>query len=55
MDSIIRLDGVGFSYGPERSVLEGVDFGLVPGEKVGLVGSNGSGKTTLLRLVVGLL
>lgn len=52
---LIRLDGVGFHYRPERPILAGLDFELAAGERVGLVGSNGSGKTTLLQLIVGLV
>lgn len=35
--------------------LDGVDFGVAPGEVVGLVGANGSGKTTVLRLAAGIV
>jgi len=52
---LIRLRNVSFSYDPERPVLDGVNFELKSGERIGLVGSNGSGKTTLLHLIVGLL
>ena len=37
-----------------RTLVEGVDFALYPGDKVGLVGRNGAGKTTLLRTLAGL-
>lgn len=38
-----------------RSVLQGLDLGIMPGTQVGLIGPNGSGKTTLLRAIGGLL
>ncbi|MEI6225920.1 MAG: ATP-binding cassette domain-containing protein, partial [Deltaproteobacteria bacterium] len=44
--------GLGKSFG-ERKVLEGVDFILQRGERVGIVGPNGAGKTTFLRLLLG--
>ncbi len=36
-----------------RVLLEGADFSVQPGDKIGLVGRNGAGKTTLLRTLVG--
>ena len=36
------------------SVLEGIDFEVMPGEFVALMGPSGSGKSTLLNLVAGL-
>lgn len=41
------------SYG-ERTVLNGIDFSVAPGEVFGLLGPNGAGKTTTLETVVGL-
>lgn len=52
---MIRLRDICFGYDPGRPVLDGVDFHLATGEKIGLIGANGSGKTTLFHLVVGLL
>ncbi len=53
--ALVRLNNVSFAYEGWPPVLDGADFQLLPGERVGLVGANGSGKTTLLHLIVGLL
>ena len=34
-------------------IVEDLDLTLVPGMRLGVIGSNGSGKTTLLRMIVG--
>lgn len=45
-----------FGRSPSRHyVFRGVDFTLLPGECVGLVGGNGSGKSTFLRCLGGVL
>src|SRR5437773_3597577 len=49
---MIRLNGVVRTYGVHE-VLAGVDLGLPPRSRTGLVGPNGAGKTTLLRLIAG--
>jgi cobalt/nickel transport system ATP-binding protein len=54
-DVVIKLEDVCFGYDRQRLVLDGIDFELKKGQRIGLVGSNGSGKTTLLHLIVGLL
>jgi len=55
MTLLVSLRQVGFAYEPGRVVLDGLDFDLHSGEKVGLIGGNGCGKTTLLHLIVGLV
>ena len=48
----IEFDRVGFSYQPERVVLDGVNITVRRGEIVALVGPSGSGKTTLSALLL---
>ena len=36
-----------------KSLVDGLDLLLTPGDRLGVLGSNGAGKTTLLRLIVG--
>jgi ATP-binding cassette subfamily F protein uup len=50
--TVIEAEGLRKSFG-ERKVLDGVDFRLQRGERVGLVGPNGVGKTTFLRVLLG--
>lgn len=46
----IELRNVGFRHG-SRSILEGINLHIRPGEMIGLVGSTGAGKSTLVNLV----
>jgi ABC-type Mn2+/Zn2+ transport system ATPase subunit len=50
------LEARGLSVGyVGESVLEGLEFSLMEGETIALVGANGSGKSTLLKTIAGLL
>lgn len=49
-NSILRVEGLTKSFG-EHPVLKGINFEVVPGEVVCVIGSSGSGKSTLLRCI----
>ncbi|MGB1225750.1 MAG: ABC-F family ATP-binding cassette domain-containing protein [Mycobacterium sp.] len=51
---VFDMHRVRFDVGdPPRTLLEGIDWSIGPGERIGLVGVNGSGKTSVLRLLAG--
>src|SRR3984957_4019665 len=53
---LVEFEDVSLSFGTppnERKIVEGLNFLITNGMRVGLVGPNGSGKTTLLRLLTG--
>ncbi|PLW82748.1 metal ABC transporter permease [Kineobactrum sediminis] len=47
----IRFNNVSFWYQPERPILQGVSFEVLPGQKVAVVGASGAGKSTLVKLL----
>jgi ABC transport system ATP-binding/permease protein len=51
---VFELEGVTVVRG-DHTVLDQVDLGIGPGERVGVVGPNGAGKTTLLHVLAGRL
>jgi len=52
-EPVISLRNLRVSYG-EREILHGVNFDVVRGETLVILGGSGSGKSTLLRTLVGL-
>ncbi len=48
--SLLRLDGVSTGY-DDKAVLEDIEFSLIPGERIGLLGLNGAGKSTFIKLL----
>jgi ribose transport system ATP-binding protein len=50
--SLVEFTGVEKSYGAVRA-LDGVDFSLLSGECLGVVGHNGAGKSTLMHVLSG--
>ncbi|MFC0190233.1 ATP-binding cassette domain-containing protein [Fictibacillus aquaticus] len=51
---VIELQDVSKALGG-RTLINRLDYLMVPGERLGIVGPNGSGKTTLLNLIAGRL
>ncbi|MEX0801390.1 MAG: ABC transporter ATP-binding protein [Dehalococcoidia bacterium] len=52
-DDILRVDSLVKRYGSLTAV-DGITFGVHPGETFGLLGPNGAGKTTTLEMIEGL-
>lgn len=49
---LVEAKGLSVAYG-EKPVLEGLDFNLLRGERLALLGRNGTGKSSILKLVLG--
>ena len=49
---LLRLDKASLHYG-NLALLDGVDFSITRGSRIGLLGRNGAGKTTLLKVLAG--
>src|SRR5215216_261822 len=51
--ALLQLRGIVKSFG-SRTILDGLDFDIEPGARVGVIGPNGGGKSTLMRILAGL-
>jgi len=49
---LLRLDNASLQYG-DLALLDGVDFSIARGTRLGLLGRNGAGKTSLLKVLAG--
>lgn len=50
INGVVEFDHVSFNYGDEP-VLEDINFKVIPGQKVGIIGPTGAGKSTLVNLL----
>lgn len=54
-ETILKLQGIGYSYDKKLSVLENISFQVQKGEMLSIVGKNGAGKSTLSNLICGFI
>jgi ATP-binding cassette subfamily F protein uup len=50
---VLEAENLSKSYG-DQQLFAGVNFSLVPGDRIGIIGPNGAGKSTLLDILAGL-
>ena len=51
---LIQATGLNTHYG-QSHILRGIDFTVLPGQTIGLMGRNGMGKSTLLKSLMGIV
>ncbi|MGS5086905.1 ABC transporter ATP-binding protein [Hydrogenophaga sp. A37] len=51
---LIQTTALNTHYG-QSHILRGIDFTVLPGQTIGLMGRNGMGKTTLLKSIMGIV
>jgi ATPase subunit of ABC transporter with duplicated ATPase domains len=52
-NTIIRFQDVSFEYGPNKPILDEINFTVRQGTKITLMGQNGAGKSTIFSLIIG--
>ncbi len=53
-ETVISISGLNKSFG-DLEVLKGIDFELLKGENIAVLGKSGSGKSVLIKIMVGLI
>lgn len=48
----VRFENVGFSYSPDKPLIENLNFTVKAGQTVAIVGPTGAGKTTIINLLM---
>ncbi|MFT6407913.1 MAG: ATP-binding cassette subfamily F protein 3, partial [Arenicella sp.] len=49
---LLSLHEAAVGYG-DTNIVEGIEFSMTPGDRVGLIGPNGAGKSTVIKLLAG--
>jgi ATP-binding cassette subfamily F protein 3 len=52
---VCTVEGLSFAWGAQRPLFEDLNFSILAGERICVVGKNGKGKTTLLKVLAGSL
>ena len=52
VEGMVKIEGVDFSYTPNKRLIEGFNLSVDKGTKVAIVGPTGSGKTTVINLLM---
>ena len=52
VDGNVTLDGIYFSYTPDKKLIQNVNLDVKSGQRVAIVGPTGCGKTTLINLLM---
>ena len=55
MNPVLEVNNLNFAFDSGRRILTAINFSVLAGECVGIVGANGAGKSTLLWCLLGLL
>ena len=48
----VKFENVSFGYEPEKIILQDINFEVIPGQRIALVGASGGGKSTLSSLLL---
>lgn len=48
----VEINGVDFSYDPDKELIKDLNVSVMPGQRVAIVGPTGCGKTTLINLLM---